>query len=85
MIKTTTHSQIQVAVAPDRTMFTVFANGKLEIRGTGWDRRRTGKEPPGTDKPRNCQLGTSARAKKIANLVAQQTGGLPPTEQLQWI
>jgi len=59
-------------VSPARSLFTVFPDGRLEIRGDGWDRRRRG-DPPLADRPRVCRLDNEAQARRVAEMVVEMT------------
>ena len=64
-----------VLVAPDKSLFTVFDDGTLEIRGIGWDRRRKKREHSETDRPRICKLDSKEQAMAVAELIVEQLYG----------
>jgi hypothetical protein len=74
---------VVASVAPDRTIFTVYDDGTLEIRGKGWDRLRRRRQPPGADNPRVCRLLDVERAKRIAAMVARMSCKLEG--ELTWV
>ncbi len=57
------------AVAPDKTIFTIFENGNLEIRGKNWKNRI--KQRKTEDQFRLCKLTNPEATKEISEKITE--------------